>query len=196
MELTQLLEKHPTTHLGIPNSTKIQVYVKRSTIYRSTNGFRIYSLKLKFDRALTNITNQPWVLQMKSVPHNASTMLLWPCPSPERPCKRAWNWTGWTFAAKVGQRSCVVCYPDQWFDDLYRTWLQTFVLHQLWRHYVALNIRKYTVIANYQHPLSNHPSMLTFATVAWINKYIVYRDIKKLIHKMSMNAPKSVHCFF
>ena len=196
MEFTQLLEKHPTTRLGIANSKKIQVKCKTFHHVPQYEWFYNIPLKLKFDRALTNITNQPWVLQMKSVPHNASTMLLWPCPSPERPCKRAWNWTGWTFAAKVGQRSCVVCYPDQWFDDLYRTWLQTFVLHQLWRHYVAFNIRKYTVIANYQHPLSNHPSMLTFATVAWINKYIVYRDIKKLIHKMSMNAPKSVHCLF
>lgn len=132
---------------------------------------------------------------MKSVPHNASTMLLWPCPSPERPCKRAWNWTGWRFAEKVGQRSCVVCYPDQWFDE-HRKWLQAYFLHQLWRHYVALNMRNYTVIANYQHPLSNHPSMLTFAMVAWINKYIVYRDITKLIRKMSITHPNQSTVFF
>ncbi len=46
----------------------------------------------------------------------------------------------------------------------------SYFLHQLWRHYVALNMRNYTVTANYKHP--NHSIKLTFAVVAWINKYI------------------------
>ena len=65
----------------------------------------------------------------------------------------------------------------------------SYFLHQLWRHYVALNMRNYTVTANYKHP--NHPIMLTFAVVAWINKYI-YIERHQKTHLPNVDERKQI----
>lgn len=84
--------------LGFPTQN-IQVYVKRSTIYRSTNGFIVVLYCTPWNsnsiehRALTNITNQPWVLQMKSVPHsldNATVTLSFTRTSLQKSLKLDW----------------------------------------------------------------------------------------------------------